>query len=456
MTFVAVTYLARVLGVEMFGVVVFAGVVAAYFLLVVDAGLDLVAMREIARQESSVEGIVASVFVLRLGLVAVGMVLLWGFAPWLAPSPAGLAIIFAYSLTLLSFAVHLKWGFQALEQNGLVAAALVLSQMVYLGGVLAYVKGPDDGLKVPLLLFGSELIGAGLLFVQYRRQGFRLWVSLSRRLSWTLLKEAFPLASTRAVRTLSVNFDLLLLGLVGTPSAVGVYSAVSRVILLLREFGELYYLPMFPGLSRAAKEPSGRFAAVAHGGFRYAAIIIFPIAVGGSLTGPELLSFVFGPEYASGSGALSLLLAAMVFVMLTGAYRLGLVAYGQQGTLFGIMAVGAVLNIGMNFILIPRYSIVGGALSALASEALIFLLARMAVAKLVSLSIWGPMIRPALAAGGMAVVLGLLPVWPFLVTVAVGVVSYTVLVFLVGAIRPSELTEAWRLRSLSTVPDKGC
>jgi hypothetical protein len=66
------------------------------------------------------------------------------------------------------------------------------------------------------------------------------------------------------------------------------------------------------------------------------------------------------------------------------------------------------------------------------------------------------MIRPALAAGGMAVVLGLLPVWPFLVTVAVGVVSYTVLVFLVGAIRPSELTEAWRLRSLSTVPDKGC
>jgi len=446
MTFVAIAYLARVLGVEMFGVVVFAAVVATYFLLLVDAGLDLLAMREIARQESSVESVVASVFASRLGLAMIAVVLLSAVAPWLAPSPVGLTIILAYSLTFLSFASNLKFGFQALEQNGLVAASLVLSQAVYLGSIVSYVNGPGDALKVPVLLFGSELIAAGFLLFQYRRQGFRIWLPRSRDLSWTLLREAFPLASTRAVRALSVNFDLLLLGVVDTPWKLGLYGAISRIILFLRELGDLYYIPMFPGLSRVAKEGADHFVNLWRAGLRHAAVIIFPVAVGGCLTAPELLSFVFGPEYAAGATALCLLLAAMVFVMLTGAYRLSLVAYGQQRILFRVMATGAVLNIGMNLILIPRYSIGGAAFSALASETVIFVLAWMAVAKLVPLMLWSPLIRPALAAGGMAVVLWLLPAWSFLITVVIAAGSYVVLIFLIGAVQFRELAVVGRAR----------
>src|SRR2546428_11205260 len=100
----------------------------------------------------------------------------------------------------------------------------------------------------------------------------------------------------------------------------------------------------------------------------------------------------------------------------------------------------------MNSILIPRYSIVGGALSALASEALIFTLAWMAIAKLVPFSPWSPIIRPALAAGGMGVLLWLLPALSFLEAISLGAASYSVLLFLFGAIRLSELREAWRAR----------
>jgi O-antigen/teichoic acid export membrane protein len=359
-------------------------------------------------------------------------------------------IILAYSLSFLSFASNLKWGFQALEKNGSVAAALVLSQMAYLAGILVYVKGPGDALKVPLLFFGSELSGAVLLLVQYRRQGLRLWSPRSRHLSWALLKEAFPLASTRALRTLTVNFDLLLLGLTDTPLAVGLYSAVSRIVLLIRELGDLYYMPLFPALSRAAKDSVVPFVTFGRGGLRYAAVIIFPLAVGGCLTGPQLLSFVFGPGYTAGSPTLCLLLATTVFVMLTGTCRLGLVAYGRQGILFRIMAVGTAVNVGMNSILIPRYSIVGGALSALASEALIFALAWMAIAKLVSFSPWSPIVRPALAAGGMGVVLWVLPALPFLETISIGAASYTILLFLSGAVRLDELRDAWRVRPISS------
>jgi O-antigen/teichoic acid export membrane protein len=446
MTFVAVTYLARTLGVEMFGMIGFAAAVAVYFLLVVDAGLDLIAMREVAKQESSAESVIASVFALRLGLAVVAMALLAAVVPWLASSSTGLMVMLAYSLTFLSAASNLKWGFQALEQNGLVAVALVLSQAVYLGGVLLWINGPGDALKVPLLLFGSELTGAALLFVQYRRQGVRLWLPRSRRLSWALLKEAFPLAGTYAVRTLTVNFDLVLLGLVDNPLAVGLYSAVSRVIMLLREFGGLYYLALFPALSRAAKETTDRFVMLGQVVIRHAAALIFPLVVGAFLTGPELLSFVFGSEYVPGAYAFCLLLGAVAFNMLVGVYRFGLVAYNRQPTLFRIMSVGAAVNVGMNLVLIPHYSLVGGAFSAVVSEAVVFVLAWLAVAQSVALSPWKPVVRPALATAGMAVILWLLPTLPFPMTVIIAAASYVIFVFVSGAVHLSELTEAWHPR----------
>ena len=55
MTFVAVTYLARALGIEMFGVIGFAAAVAAYFLLLVDATRPHCYAGDRASQESSVE-----------------------------------------------------------------------------------------------------------------------------------------------------------------------------------------------------------------------------------------------------------------------------------------------------------------------------------------------------------------------------------------------------------------
>ena len=63
-----------------------------------------------------------------------------------------------------------------------------------------------------------------------------------------------------------------------------------------------------------------------------------------------------------------LLILALVLSMLTGVCRFGLIAYHRQRALFFITASGTALNVALNIILIPRYSVVGAALSALASS----------------------------------------------------------------------------------------
>jgi O-antigen/teichoic acid export membrane protein len=448
LTFVAVTYLARVLGVEMFGAVGFAGAVASYFLLSIDAGLDYVGMRAVAQDKPAVGDIASAVIGARLAICLVVGPLLWLTARWLAASPAGTSLILAYGLTLVSFALNLRWGFQALEQHGRVATVLVLSQASYLAGILVFVHGPGDAVMVPILLFASELVGALLLVAEYRRQGLRLRFPPSFGLASKLLRAAFPLGVARWVRTLQLNSDLMLLAYLAPASVVGVYVAVSRITLLLRELIDMVFLPLFPGLSRSASRDARAFAGLTRDGVRYAALIFLPITIGGCLTAGDVVSLVFGPKYTAGAPALAITLVAVLFVALAQPYRVALIACGRQASVLRITAAGTALNIVLNVVLIPRYSMIGAALSVVASEAVILVLAVVSLSHTVAVSPWRPVFPPAVAAAGMAAVVWFLPAGHFALTAAVAAVTYGGLAVLVRAVRPAEVVEAleWKSR----------
>jgi O-antigen/teichoic acid export membrane protein len=243
------------------------------------------------------------------------------------------------------------------------------------------------------------------------------------------------------------------LSYLAAPRTVGIYVAISRITLLLRELAETYSLPLFTGLSASAAQGSRAFVSQLQTGLRYAAVIVLPITVGGCLRGREFLSFVFGPGYAAGSEVLGILLAAVFFVVLAGPYRMGLIAHGHQRSIFWITAVGAALSVGLNATLIPRYSMFGAGLSALVSEAFVFVLALVLLSRIVAVSPWRPVLAPAAAAAGMASVLWLLPHRSFAVSAAIGAGTYGLLAVLFRAVRPHELLKALRWRSPSTTPE---
>lgn len=453
LTVVAITYLARALGVEMFGAVGFAAAVVSYFLICVDAGLDLVAMRDIARQRSSLEDVITAVLAARLLLSVLVGVLLWLSARWFSNSLAGAPLILAYGLTFFSLAVNLKAGFQGIDAYGEVATALVFSQAAYLAGVLLLVQGPADAIRVPLLLFGSELAGDLFLLAQYRRCGFGFRFPLRLGFAYTLLKTAAPLGAARWLRTLQLNFDILLLSYLAAPRTVGIYVAVTRITLLLRELAETYSLPLLTGLSASAAQDSRAFVSRLQTGLRYAAVLILPITVGGCLSARKLLSIVFGPGYAAGAAVLGILLAAVFFVVLAGPYRMGLIAHGRQKSLLWITGAGATLSVGLNAVLIPRYSMLGAGFSALVSEVFVFVLCLALLSRIVAVSAWRPVLAPAAAAAGMGVALWFLPDRSFALTASIGAATYVLLALVFRAIRPHELLKVLRWQSPAATPE---
>ncbi len=96
-------------------------------------------------------------------------------------------------------------------------------------------------------------------------------------------------------------------------------------------------------------------------------LVGLPIALGGALLSRELIFFIFGPSYA---GAVPVMIVMMLMILISFPLTLlsnAIFAYNRQKELSSIYILGIVVNIGLNFWLIPKSGAFGAAIATLAS-----------------------------------------------------------------------------------------
>jgi O-antigen/teichoic acid export membrane protein len=118
---------------------------------------------------------------------------------------------------------------------------------------------------------------------------------------------------------------------------------------------------------------------------------------------PDLaIRWTFGPEYVSGSVALSLLAGGFFLNAVAGPSGNILMAIGNSRVLMYVNVVTGAANAVLNLFLIPRYSFVGAALATIAGYVVmngLFLL--LLYREIDAQPFTGPLLRPGLAATGL-------------------------------------------------------
>ncbi len=168
-------------------------------------------------------------------------------------------------------------------------------------------------------------------------------------------------------------------------------------------------------------------------------ILALPCAVGGILLSSPILTGLYGASYGEASGALSLLLATVVFtfpasVGVATAYGLGLEKH--VAAIVGVAVIGNGLA---NAVAIPRWGIEGAAGVMLGTEAFVFLaVTALLVARQVRIGLQEALVKPLGASLAMALVIVPLREAPILLTVAVGGCVYFGALLLLRAFGPEE------------------
>jgi len=159
---------------------------------------------------------------------------------------------------------------------------------------------------------------------------------------------------------------LMLIRMVGAEAA-GHYAAAASLVAVFYLMPGIFTTVFLPRMYKEAGDPRrmARWLDVRLGTGFLLAVIIVPLLIG--LRGP-LLRTLFGDGYALAAPVL-LWLAATIFLRFVAvAYGDLLTATNRQWRRTGVQAGVAGLNIGLNFLLIPRWGAAGAAASTLVCE----------------------------------------------------------------------------------------
>jgi O-antigen/teichoic acid export membrane protein len=192
----------------------------------------------------------------------------------------------------------------------------------------------------------------------------RLFAPLIRPMfSRPLLRQTLAFGLPRLPHALAQSImavgDRFILSRFATLAEIGVYSMSVSFGLVPKLFLSAFETAWAPFYYATARETDGLRTLA--GVTTYAFAVLALLTAGLAATGADLLALVVGPDYAAGAGVVAW---TAVGVFIQGVYLLtsiGLNVSGRTQYYPVSTFAGAACNVGLNFVLIPRFGIVGAA-----------------------------------------------------------------------------------------------
>jgi len=236
-----------------------------------------------------------------------------------------------------------------------------------------FLFGLGLGLKgVVLAYVFSSILSAGLAFY-YANKLIPLLDKKTRPIFdiKNLLHFSIPMVFTVLLHDLMAHIDVLILGTLVSAAQVGIYSVVVR-ILALAQVIFMAFQPIFQPFVADfhAKKELKRLSNLLKAITQWSVTMSFPVFLSLLLFPGFFLNF-FGKEFIRGSDCLFVLAVAYLFSSVSNLPSSMIFMSGRSDITLGNNLAVLIINTGLNYLLIPKYGILGAALATGSSVALL-------------------------------------------------------------------------------------
>ncbi len=200
------------------------------------------------------------------------------------------------------------------------------------------------------------------------------------------LKSAAPLLLISGLYVVNANTDIIMLGFLGGAESTGFYSAASKGAILITFIMLAVNKTLSPNFASLYKEGEiGKLQSLVTHSVRVVSLVavllmIFLIAIG------YWYLSIFGPEFVVAHLTLAILCFGKVFSGMMGSVGHLLIMTSQEKVAAWNVAFAVVLNIVLNYLLIPVWGIEGAAVASASSYIVVNVLQAIAVYKLVGVN----------------------------------------------------------------------
>lgn len=373
--------IARLLGVVDFGTVALAMTLTGVTATVVTVGLNTGVARFLPRDAAASyrRGVLVSALHVALPvslLAGGGVFLLADVVAVRAFDAPGAAPVFRAAGVAIPLAMLVKFAVGAVQGNKLTWPKVYVQNLVVPGTrFLFFAAAVLVGFRATGVAWAYALsFGvAAALSVYYLYAYTPLFERVSAvSMHRELLSYSLPVMVRNLMTMVLVHVDTFLLGALATVAAVGVYGAVyplAMLVTIAHKATNFLYLPIVSELDADTRqdEIANVYQIVA----KWLFLATVPIFVAVALFPGVTIGLTYGPEYVAGARALTVLSVGFFVHTVVGVNGGTLEAIGATRFVMGVSVVVAVVNVALNLVLIPRYSLLGAAVATTAAYVLL-------------------------------------------------------------------------------------
>lgn len=251
---IAYPYLIRTLGGDLYGLIVYAQTIAAYFLIIVSFGFNIAGTKSISESKfnnEKISEVVSSIFIIK-GFLFLVTLLFLSILLILIPIKSDNYLLFFLCMWVCLYDwLFPIWYFLGKEIMKFITLLTLLSKFLYLALILLLVKSDNDLLLVPIIQGGSSLLSALMaLYIVFVKDKVNFKLQSKTTLKYYTLKSLPLLASGISVQVF-VLMNRLLIGNHLGMNYLAIYDLAEKIINLLKKPQLIITQVIFPRMSRS-------------------------------------------------------------------------------------------------------------------------------------------------------------------------------------------------------------
>ena len=362
---------ARYLGAEGLGVLNFGIALIAIFSILANFGLTTLITREVARDKSRATKYIANVIPMQLLLCLATIGLLVVLVNSLGYSQQTIYVVYLLSVGLIVNALSALFlaVCQAFQRLGFQSLSLIITSIVALCGAVLAIHLHANVVVFAFVSLVATGAGSAYVYAVFVRRSALPRLEADFSFWRATLKEAWPMAVMAIGIMIYFRIDVVIISLIQGTTAVGFYSVAYTLSEASTVVPSMFVLSLLPILSHMHQNSKTSFRDTCAQSVRYMLYLALPMAFFVTLWAKPIISTLFGTAFDPSVAALQILIWAAAIMYVTIVLGTAFVAANLQRLNMNLTFIMIAVNVGLNVLLIPRYSYFGASFATVATEA---------------------------------------------------------------------------------------
>lgn len=368
--------IARMLGVELFGAFSTALALVNALLVANDIGMSTLMIKEGSRMREKLKFYLGNALLVQLGASVIFYIaaLVIGYSLGYSFQILMLVVVLGLAYIAFEFRKPLRAVLRILLRLKRVAILEIICGFFIMAIVLGLAFSglePNTLLYLVVLVEFVAYVGLSTAIYAYMRNYEKPDFSQRKEIR-DELKISWKYSFYNIMFILYLQISIIMVGAMAGPEQAGLYSAASKLVVLLFMVPQMIFQVALPLLFQYFKADRQKYDRVHRLIFKYLVALGFPVAAGMALLSGPIIALVYGPDgYGPSAQALQAFAVFVAFRFMGNVSGQSLTTSDRQNQENIIVLIYTVVLVALNYFTIPRFGFMGAVWTTVACEAML-------------------------------------------------------------------------------------